>query len=578
MDKTVQQLVHVICVPFRIRPAKGKKTVYLQDTAELLQRSEWKRNSGDILPEDVFSDANPDAEKLKKYKATWAALQKYQARAYFHPFVQRFLYDSARVLRFARDDIKFVQVDFARDEEAQPLTLQVKRCELVLFQPDMGALLLEVSPSGPLSLSDTQRLMDSLRRLYPPYLDQIWKDGKPTNQWQSGHCPAEVRLLGESNVTVGDPGVYVGTSNPDIDQPPNFFVQYAKVLDNPAGGTNPMHFPWAAHWRTLLAPFDTAPAGQGELSAHQFGDDRAPTMSYLAVKNPRDISDGDWMRLCFADAPGKDPLPYAKRFMSEFEQTYCYDRYWYSELLQESSEAPSRILNCGTSFSYVGQASETRFFANETNGAPPIFRDIYVTMGLIAHFQRASLLGASERLTEMVRRNRTGKEIVIPDRHEVRKFYDQFVEFTQNFWFDEISPQVQGQQLFDIWRRHLRIQELYDEVHKELKDLVDYAELRAADKLNQTVSHFGFAAIVLAVVSAVAGIFGLSDTGTKHLEDWSTFAPWWPKALLWPTPSSITSISIPLLLVSVLTFVVLILVMAFKRWKNPNRNFLKGRP
>lgn len=588
MSTTVEHLIHVICVPFRIR-GKDDKRVYLQRTAKILQGSKWKPI------DDSRLTGAPDAN--------WAALQKYQARAYFHPFVQRFLYDPSRVRRFAREDIKSLEVDFVGDdvkafdadfveeEIRTTFALQVERCELVLFQPDIGALLLDVSLSAPLSLRDTQRLMDSLRRLYPPYLDQVWKDKKlpneseservPTNQWKGGHCPAEVRLLGEKDKSIGDPGIYYGISSPGIDKPPEFFEPYAKAFEK-STGKQPMHFPWAAHWRTLLAPFNTTEEGEGALSAHQFGDDRAPTMSYLAVDDPRDIPAGDWMRLCFADEPGNDRLPYAKRFMPEFEQTYCYDRYWYGGGRHDSHDAPSRILNCGYAFSYVGQANDGRFFANQTNGALPTFRNIYVTMGLIAHFQRAALLAASERLTEMVKRNQSGDEIIIPDRNEVRDFYNHFVEFTQNFWFDEISPQVQGQQLFQKWRQHLRIQELYDEVHQELKDLVDYAELRAAGELNQTVSYFGFFAIVLAVVSAIAGIFGMNAAKEWQLENWTKVLSWWPPELVFPAPTNVTAISVPLLLASSITsFLVmaygLYLLFAFlKRRQTPVRNLLKG--
>lgn len=564
MSNTVEHLIHVICVPFRIRD-KPHKRVYLQGTAKILEGSKvWK-----VLD---------DKHKLTGAPDNWSALQRYQARAYFHPFVQRFLYDPGQVQRFTRDDITSLQVDFGDETEKTTLELHVLRCELVLFQPDIGVLLLEVSPVGHLSLRDTQRLMDSLRRLYPPYLDQVWKEGKKTDQWKSGHCPAEVRLMDQSRLTVGRPGTYCGTFDPQKSRLPEFLEPYAKAFEKPAS-EQPMHFPWAAHWRTLLAPFNTADEGEGQLSAHQFGDDRCPTMSYLAVDNPRDISEGDWMRLCFADAPGNSRLPYAKRFMSEFEQTYCYDRFWYDET--ESRDAPSRILNCGYAFSYVGQANDSDFFANQTNGALPTFRHIHVTMGLIAHFQRAALLAASERLTEMVKRE--GAKICIPDREAVRDFYDQFVEFTQNFWFDEISPQIQGQQLFQKWRQHLRIQELYDEVHKELKDLVDYAELRAAAELNQTVSYFGAAAIVLAVVSAIAGIFGMNAAKDWQLENWTEVLPGWPSELLFPVPTSVTSVSVPLLLVSGITFllvmayVLYLLIVIFKRRLNRVRNFLKGQ-
>lgn len=517
-DNASNSLLHVICVPFRIRAKPGVK-VCLDSTAEVIKGSAWKQVDNQYLH-------GVPSEK-------WHKPQQYQARAYFHPFVQRFLFDPHRVRRFVREDIDSMEIDFfeykveAESTAKETIELDVRRCELTLFQPDIGVLLIEVSPTQTLSLKQTQSILDGLRRLYPPYLAQFDKD-----PWKSGHCPGEVRLMADKE-RIGGPGLYRGESTGEA--LPDFFNPYFSAFDKESGA-EPLHLPCANHWQKLLEPFDTTTPGSGKLSAHQFGDDRAPTLSYLALEDPVQISEGNWMRLCFADEPGDNKLPYARRFMGEFEKRFCYDRYWYSP--EDSSLAPSRILNCGYSFTWVGSCEDSRYFTDKNNGAVPTFRNIYVTMGVIAHFQRASLLAASERLTEMVKRD--GAKVSIPDRDKVRDFYDQFMEFTQHFWFDEISPQEQGQELFQMWRKHLRIQELYDEVRQELKDLVEYAELRAAGELNQTVSYFGLAAIGIAIISAIAGIFGMNAPDPKDMppslgKSIATSFPenmWWMSVLL----------------------------------------------
>lgn len=453
-----EQLIHAIHLPFRIvhkETPHGGHTP-LDQTRVRLAHSPWR-------------DKAPA-------QSGWDRYRQYQAAAYFHPFVRRFLFDDQQVARLYRSDVDAVQIHWP--DRAEPIRLAVETCELILFQPDIGVLRLVVASAEPLPLADVQTLLDSLRRIYPPYLDDY---GGP---WRAGHCPARVQFLDEQGQPLGPVGDYAAKDHLD--------GYVAELLDA-------KRIPWADHWRFLLQNFP-------DDSIHQLGDDRAPILTWLALDDPTALDRGDWMRLAFADAPGGDPLPYAGAFMTAFETDYCYDRFWFKPV--ESRDLPSRILNCGYAFAYVGSSRDTGFFMNEKNGAPAIFRHIHLEMGLVAHFQKAALLAASERLTEMV--HREGAQVKLPKQDAVRAFYDRFVEFTQTYWFDEISPQEQGIQLFQQWRRHLRIQELYDEVRQELKDLVDYTELRATDTMNKKLSFIAKAGFGIAIASLAAGIFGMN--------------------------------------------------------------------
>lgn len=477
-----EQWLHVVCLPFNIKATKGKEA-YLEKVAQTLEGSHWK--AGESPAKTQGSDQ-------------WHEFRRYQSNAYFHPFVRRFLHNEQRIQRFYRDDVKLIKIDLDSKLTGEfTVSAKVERCELSLFQPDTGLLLLEIS-GQPLSLQQMQLLQDTFRRLYPPYLD-CFSAGASTT-WFGGHCPVQVTLLDEHGTSIGSPGLFRGDS-------PAFMDSYQQILCAKGADTGP-RYPLAEHWRSLLEPFDCTDKGSKDFSIEHLGDDRAPILSWLALDKLSNVNDGNWIRTCFADSPGKDEFPYATKYLGAFDEDYCYDRYWY-QAGDKSSYQPSRIMNCGYVFSYVGSSQDTAFFTNECNGAHAIFRHIYVEMGLIAHFQKAKLLSFSQRLSEMV--SRKENKVELPTQVEVREFYHDFVEFTQSFWFDEISPQQQGIELFQMWRKQLQIQQLYDEVRQELKDLVEYTELRSAERLNHNVAWIGCIALIVALLSLAAGIFGMND-------------------------------------------------------------------
>ena len=479
------RLIHVICLPLQFK-REGKPIAHIDDAVRGLvtDGSSWHQADG-------------------PFSGELSSEQRWQARVYFHHFVRRFLFDPQRSRWLQRGDITALRVTLPKTQA--PIALQVLSCRLALFQPDIACLLLELECRESLPIDTLQRLLDRLRRVYPPYFDSFQPapgpdQPTPDRVWYGGHCADRVELLDAEDQPIGFVGSYT---------PTDFKSSLADT--SRIGSWEPG---WAGHWKTLLAPLYTGqtPSDEHSISIRQFGDDRAAIMSYIAFNGPRALNKGQWVRLCFADDHGTDALPYARTFLAHFERRYCYDRYWYQPV--ETDDSPSRVLNCGYAFSYVGEAN-TWFFEHDPTGALFTFRHIYVTMGVIAHMQRAALLAASHRLTHLVRRD--GGNVTLPNAETVRSFYKQFVEFTQTYWFDEVSPQEQGQQLFAQWQAQLRTQPLYDEVRQELRDLAEHSELQASRndfdqsrQLNETVGRLGFFGLALTALSAVAGIFGMN--------------------------------------------------------------------
>lgn len=505
MDILVEDMVHVVLLPFKIRRQTDTENEYLKQNECLKQIAEFMRNEGKPVWREGCQPRTKNAQP---------EIQVYQTQAYFHPFVRRFLFDKSgdELIRFYRDDVKNVTIKLSPDNEFE---FVVNKCELALFQPDIGVLVLEIQnqTEKSLLLKDAQNLMDRFRRIYPPYFS------KGEDCWQGGHCPVEVTFNG---LEAGNYQFNQDTLSGGLPDELKQTYLAGMNIELSKNGEQREHYPMAAHWQALLAPFDCAVKGSAKFRIEQLGDDRAPIMTWLAVNELGSISNGDWVRLCFADESGQNLYPYARSFLKDFNRKFVYDRFWYQGGWIDSCYDPSRILNCGYAFSYVGKKdahSEWPYFSNGENGALATFRNMYVEMGLVAHFQKAALLSASERLSKMVGRNKDGS-IKLPDKGEVAEAYNHFIEFTQNFWFDEISPQEQGREIFEMWRKHLRLQEMYEEIRQEIKDLVEYSEMLATSKnmeianeemgfarsLNIKVMRFGIAGIIIATVSMLSGM------------------------------------------------------------------------
>lgn len=505
MTASITDCIHAILVPFGIRDLRtGPEDVHLGAVAkEVLKAGPWREGR------------TPFA--VQKSEPPWdPRLNAYQGQHYFHPFVQRFQLDQSLVRRFHRTDVAWLTASFdhsmTKDFE---LTFYVTRCELLLYQPDVGILLLELQCAN-VALDRIQVVLDSLRRLYPPYF-VFWpdedKDKTVPRNWYGGHCVRRVDLRYATDQLLDGSQSLLGEQTANTAAGPTFATAYldatAKQIENHRLAPPLL----AEHWRTLLAPLSGQSTGAHALRFKlvTLGDDRAATMSWLATPNPRSIAEGDYVRLALADDPGAGKLPYSQSYLANFAERYCYDRFWYQGLSTDSAMSPSRLMNSGYAFTWVGSSNDTSFFMDGRNGAKGIFRGAYLEMGLIAHFQKAALQCASQRLTEMVRRT-SADRIKMPQREAVRSFYEHFVEFTQNFWFDEISPQDQGRDLFDMWRRHLRIQPLYDEVRQELKDLVDYTELSNSRRLNVLIFWFGGLSLLIGCLALIAAVLAI-DSG-----------------------------------------------------------------
>ncbi len=411
-------------------------------------------------------------------------------------------------------------------------------------------------------------LQTMLRRGYPPYwdYDPVLHRSNPSQECSSGKTVESIVWLDRNQMPVFGESEWSSEKllvpKALVHSPHKLFwsLDWRKRIQETRESGVPPLFPW---WRQLLAPMeelngrtkgeefsttelwlhqslsypdDQLPKTQKERSGKicytMFGDDRFPCMTYLAVSDPRKLTTSQWMRLVFADGPGKNASeqPYSRWLWEmtpeaegnpklenvcinqQFRREFCYDRFFFraDEAEDKTPDAgipeamSTRYLCSGEVFvavgSSVGQPHEFRMKKDDTMVLKPFaldpvsgllghFRYHYFKMGLIAHFHRCSLLNFVEELSIAVSEN-LGKDPAEDGedknfRNMVVRIRRELIKFRFRFWFSEISSQIQARELFTRWSKHLQTQPMFDQVNEQLNEaeevLTRWAEKKAEE-------------------------------------------------------------------------------------------------
>ncbi len=483
-----------IIVPFEITTIHDNNlNPALLQTA--LTNSNWALEEGHTL--DDITRKGLSIEEQKRLR--------YQAYNYFHPFVRDFWFNQSLIKRYRHTCLHSLDVSVCDGSGSQAVGFDAV-CDLLYFTPNIGLLVLHIKSHTTINLKTTQACLDQLRRLYPPYL------GSNKDTLFGGHFPGAISLKDKHNKVLAN---FNSAHLIDL-QAIAAGYEYTKDSDKSTYVKNRHAHLWASHWSYLLIPISTEYETEKyrEFIVRQLGDDRAALASFISLEtNEHDeittLDMGSLKRLCFANEPGTDRSAYSERFLTDerFIQQFCNDRFWYLD--GESTNKPSLIMNCGYAFCWLGDIRDNGYFSDQAKGAPAIYRHIYVSMAIIAHFQKAVLLVTASKLTDLSVYDEKGK----PNKFDARKFEEikqHFIAFTQTYWFAEVTPQAQGIELFEMWRRELRLQTIYDETRQQVHDIVEFTDSREAIKLNEIISFLTFWGILLSIIGLGAGILGMN--------------------------------------------------------------------
>ncbi|MGH9577556.1 MAG: hypothetical protein ACRD3R_08970, partial [Terriglobales bacterium] len=377
-----------------------------------------------------LGDASPWREEVEEYTGDSSRFHErhYNEFVSFLPYVQRFLYGEGRshnqsgktagidgdspMRIFRRHDIAALRV-VAEPGDA-PVTLDVVHCDLYFFfDVDVVLLNLEVCADH-LSLAQAQELLYRFGRAYPAGWDA--KGG-------ALHCMTSVEWLAADGSVL---------ASSDAQQREAFISHVARHRAPRI----------VAHWAYLMQPLVSDHSDEpGLLRYRQIAYYRMPVMAYLALDDPRRLTRDDFIRLgLVAGAASTDAtLPYAEQHLTDFEQRYCYDRFW----ADTGAALNTRYLCNGHALIVVGDA-RSEFFCNRDRGVLAQFRHQHFLLFLIAHFQKAALLMFSDQLVEALKRlDIHSTPSVKSFKRAIRASFERFLRFTHRYWFHEISQQAQ---------------------------------------------------------------------------------------------------------------------------------------
>ena len=468
---TVRHLRQALLWPLRLMPVAGKPA----------QHGPWQvlRDMGDASPwREVVDEYTGDRDDFHE--------RHYNEFVSFLPYVQRFLYGEGRASAkqdeaaespmrvFRRRDIAALRV-VPRPGDA-PITLQVVHIDLYFFF-DIDVVLLNVEVgTDELGLEQAQEHLYRFGRAYPAGWDATGA---------ALHSMASVEWLAAD-------GSVLARSDAQQREP---FLSHVAQHRAPR---------IAAHWAFVMQPLVSDHSGEpGALRYRQIEYYRMPVMAYLALDEPRDLTRNDFIRLGMVtgSAAADTVLPYSEQHLADFEQRYCYDRFW-----ADAGAAPNtRYLCNGRALIVVGDA-QSEYFCCRDRGVLAQFRHQHFMLFLIAHFQKAALLMFSDQLVEALRR------LDIRDAQSVKRFkrairasFERFLRFTHRYWFHEISEQAQVRALSHLCTTHLGLDPLYEEVRERIADMNSYLD---ADSLRRQANT-----VVRLTVVTLFGLMGTVTTG-----------------------------------------------------------------
>lgn len=471
----VRHFRQILMWPLRIMPGQLEGT-HIAKHWELLDAA------GEDCPWQEVRDEFDDPTSFQE--------RHYKEFVTFLPFVQRFLYGEGaprdgqtgtgkspmRVLR--RRDIPQMRVML--EKQSPPLLFEIAHVDLYFFYDTDIIILVVEFFANDLPLLLAEDVLFRTGRAYPGY----WE---PSGQ--GAHCPYRVEWLS----TTGDT---LAVSD---------YENRQKYLEFTCQQRSPNV---AAHWEYLLQPLSLyLPDSEGLIRFRQIEYHRMPLLAYLSFDDPQVLTRGDCARLALVSKAGpSDTLPCSTKQLADFEENYCYDRFWDSV----DPALSCRYLCCDHAFVVVGKASD-RFFTDSETGILGQFRHQYFLMNLMAHFQKAALMLFSEWLVVAISKlDIRALDSIKAFKREIRLLLGSFLRFTERYWFPVVSNQAQVRDLFRLLTRHLDTDRIYQDVSASIKDMNQYLDSDSLRRQANTVVRLTVVTTLGLIATVSTGFLGMN--------------------------------------------------------------------
>lgn len=130
--------------------------------------------------------------------------------------------------------------------------------------------------------------------------------------------------------------------------------------------------------------------------------------------------------------------------------------------------------------------------------------NIYSYLVKIILLQRASLLSLSNEIIKFS----TKEE---PNYENIKDLYEKYISYIKHLYFKEITPQIQGIELYDIFQETFELKKFLCEYDNEITKIHNYLQTKEeASKKEDQNNFLNFIAAVFLPGSLIAGLFGMN--------------------------------------------------------------------
>lgn len=475
---------HIFYFPFKW----AKKDVHEGTMTQLTDFSQIRfLNNGKWVRPAVAESQENDGNKTDKNNVSLDAQVLYNEKNYYFRFVHDVLYDSGDgndnlVMHFERKepqekDVRYLIKVSGREK---PYSLNVDAININLYKTGVGMMsfYLRNDDESQCDTRDILNINQYGRRILPPFWSEV---------------NAEKRQeLSE----------YLEISGLDTEISKEDFKSY--TVDEPWTATSMLD--------SLLKDLTD------NLTLTPVIDDRMFVMSLY--KN----DDMSRLSLSAADAYCNPSSPF-----SEFWYKYLFvDTGWPT---CQNDEMMRDLLRSHTylrwqKWNSLYGVSRYSFVYLTNSGVPSYLVDYFMTtyarMMEIALVQRASVLCFSNEVTTLTKRGDWTLEKL---SEHVDSLNEEYIRFINRMYFNELTSQDQGVELYGMIRQNLDIDSYVEELRDEIEKLHDTISFKVERSRNEKAETLNFMAAILLPVSIVTGFWSMNMSLFCNVKsNWLSFA------------------------------------------------------
>ncbi|MBP2202245.1 hypothetical protein J3E07_001686 [Methanococcus voltae] len=144
------------------------------------------------------------------------------------------------------------------------------------------------------------------------------------------------------------------------------------------------------------------------------------------------------------------------------------------------------------------------------------FKTMYFEMVQLCLAQRASILKFSEDISQNSKNGINGKGLegkgLNNYLNNVRSLYGRYINFLNCMYFNEVSAQEQGIEMYDLIQDRMNIKQNLKDLDNELNELHQYVTLIESNKTSEKINLLAILGALFVIPSFFTGFFGMNLT------------------------------------------------------------------